>query len=66
MTMEEEVLQRGMAKGKAEGIAAGRQEGIEQGVRQARLEDARKMLDRGCDWGFVTDVTGIRQEDLAS
>jgi predicted transposase/invertase (TIGR01784 family) len=52
MTMEEEILQRGEKRG------------IEQGLRQKALEDARKMLDRGCDWTFITDVTGIRPEDL--
>lgn len=52
MTMEEEVLQRGIGQG------------IEQGIRSSKLEDARKMLDRGCDWAFVTDITGIKPEDL--
>jgi predicted transposase/invertase (TIGR01784 family) len=45
---------------KQEGI----EEGIEQGIRTSKLEDARKMLDRGCDWAFVTDITGIKPEDL--
>lgn len=50
----------GLAKGRAEGIEAG----LAQGIRTSKLEDARKMLDRGCDWAFVTDITGIKPEDL--
>jgi predicted transposase/invertase (TIGR01784 family) len=61
MTMEEEVLLRGEQRGLAKGVA----KGIEQGLRQNALENARKMLDRGCAWPFITDVTGIRPEDLA-
>lgn len=47
-----------------------KQEGIEQGraegLREKALDDARKMLDRGCDWSFITDITGIRPEDLTA
>jgi predicted transposase/invertase (TIGR01784 family) len=52
MTMEEEILQRGEKRG------------IEQGLRQKALEDAHKMLEHGIEWTVVTDVTGIRPEDL--
>jgi hypothetical protein len=37
---------------------------LQQGLHQNALDNARKMLERGCDWQFVTDVTGIRPEDL--
>ena len=57
MTMEEEILQRGEQRGI--------ERGIEQGLRKKALEDARKMLARGCDWEFVTDITGLKPEDLA-
>jgi hypothetical protein len=33
-------------------------------VRATKIEDARRMLARGCDWGFITDINGIRPEDL--
>ena len=48
------------------GMEKGKAKGLEEGLRQNAIENARKMLERGCDWEFVTDVTGIRQEDLAS
>ena len=53
MTWEEQILIRGKA------------EGLEEGIRASKLEDARKLLDRGCDWAFVTDITGIVPADLA-
>lgn len=49
---------------KQEGIEEGIERGIEQGLRQKALEDAQKMLDHGCDWSFVTTITGIKLEDL--
>lgn len=48
-----------------EGLEKGREDGLRQGLRENALENARKMLDRGCDWPFVTDVTGIKPEELA-
>ncbi|MBK8803315.1 MAG: hypothetical protein IPN71_14900 [Fibrobacteres bacterium] len=43
---------KGVAKAKAEGI------------QEAKLEDARKMLDHGISWAVITDVTGVKPEDL--
>jgi len=36
----------------------------EAAIRAKALEYARRLLDRGCDWDFVTDITGLRPEDL--
>jgi predicted transposase/invertase (TIGR01784 family) len=52
MTMEEQILERGMQKG------------LEQGLRQKALEDARKLQEHGVDWKIITDATGVRPEDL--
>jgi len=49
-------IEKGLAKSKAEGL--------EEGLRLARLDDARKMLARGYDWSDITEITGIRPEDL--
>jgi len=49
MTMEEEILQRGE----------------QRGIRASKLEDARRMRDHGIAWDIVTNVTGIKPEDLA-
>lgn len=45
-------------------MSKGREAGLEQGIRASKLEDARKMLARGCDWDFITDITGITASDL--
>jgi hypothetical protein len=47
------------------GIAKGRTQGLEEGIRTSKLEDARKMREHGIAWDIVTDVTGIKPEDLA-
>ncbi|MEN9353105.1 MAG: hypothetical protein RL318_430 [Fibrobacterota bacterium] len=59
-----EIMEWFKQEGIEEGIEKGIERGIEQGIRTSKLEDARKMLDRGCDWAFVTDITGIKPEDL--
>lgn len=39
--------------------------GMAQGLRQKALEDARKMREHGIGWDIVTDVTGIKPEELS-
>jgi hypothetical protein len=53
-------IQEGLEKGRLEG----REEGLEQGLRQKATEDARKMLEHGISWEIITDITGLRPEDL--
>ncbi len=72
MTMEEQILLRGeqlglkkgLEQGIEQGIEQGLEKGIEQGLRRKALEDAQKMREHDIDWGIVTDVTGIKPEDL--
>lgn len=59
-----EIIDWWVQEGLTKGLEQGLEKGVEKGLRQARLEDARRMLDRGCDWGFITDITGLHQEDL--
>lgn len=47
-------------------IQDGKAEGLEQGIRASKLEDARKMREHGIEWAIVTDVTGLKPEDLES
>lgn len=47
-----------------EGIEIGIERGIERGVRSKALDAAHKMREHGITWDIVTDVTGIRAEDL--
>jgi predicted transposase/invertase (TIGR01784 family) len=75
MTIADTLRQEGRAEAESEfvtmadtlrqeGKAEGKVEGLEQGIRATKLEDARRMLARGCDWDFITDINGIRPEDL--
>ena len=36
----------------------------QEGVRASKLEDARRMREHGIAWDVVTDITGVRPEDL--
>lgn len=49
---------------KQEGIAEGFVRGRTEGHLETALENARKMRNHGISWDIVTDVTGIKPEDL--
>ena len=57
--------QEGLEEGRAEGKAEGMERGLEEGLRQARFENARRMLAKGYAWSDITEITGIHPEDLA-
>ncbi len=57
-------LAKGLAEGLAEGKAAGLVAGLAAGKAEAMLETARKMQAKGLDWSDITEMTGIRREDL--
>ena len=46
------------------GLERGVRQGLDQGIRQKAFEDARRMLGHDISWAIITDVTGIRPEDL--
>lgn len=71
MTMlEEQAIASGMAKGLERGIeqglAKGLQQGLEQGIQTSKRDDARKMREHGISWDVITDITGLKPEDLQS
>ena len=45
-------------------IEKGKKEGLEQGAKQARLEDAQKMLERGLDIALIMDITGLSKKEI--
>ena len=59
-----EIINWWVQEGEAKGLSKGIERGLEQGLRQNAIDTARKMLDRGCDWSFVTDITGLRPEAM--
>ncbi len=56
--------QEGLELGKKEGLEEGLKEGLKEGAHQKALEDARRLVGHGISWDIITDVTGIRPEDL--
>lgn len=46
------------------GIVKGVKQGIEQGMQAKAREDARRMREHGIAWGVVTNITGVKPEDL--
>lgn len=59
-----EILNIWIEEGRKQGLEKGMETGLEKGLRQARLEDARRMFERGYEWEAITDITQLRPEDL--
>lgn len=47
------------------GMKKGRQEGVQKGIRQAKLEDAKKMREKGIAYAMVKEITGLSDDELA-
>ena len=60
MTLEEQILLRGEARGIEKGI----EQGIAKGTRATKIEDARKLVEHGVSWEVITNATGVKPEDL--
>ncbi|OAT76898.1 hypothetical protein A9B99_06165 [Mangrovibacter phragmitis] len=43
----------------------GWKQGVREGERQVALKIARGLLQRGAEYQFITEVTGVTQDDLA-
>lgn len=62
----EQGLERGIEQGIEQGLAKGLQQGLEQGIQTSKRDDARKMREHGISWDVITDITGLKPEDLQS
>ncbi len=47
-----------------QGKQEGKQEGLEEGEKKAKLEDARRMLERGYPLDDICDITGLSREEV--
>ena len=56
--------QREMREAEEKGLKTGLKQGLEQGERNARLEDARRMLKYGDSVEKITDITGLSIEEI--
>ena len=70
MTIAQQLEQKGIEIGRAEGIELGEQRGMEkgrsEGKREATLEIARVMLQRGLERKTIMEMTGLSSDDLAN
>ncbi len=58
-------MAKGMAKGFAQGIEQGMKQGIEQGKKSERLQNARKMIEKGIPPTDIADITGLSLEEIS-
>ena len=63
-TAREEAEKVGWTEGHAKGREEGRREGRDEGKKEERLQIAEKMLAAGIPISQITEITGLRQEDL--
>ena len=49
----------GRIEGCAEGLAEGRAEGLTEGRVKEKLENAKRMKDKGCAIDFIAEITGL-------
>lgn len=47
------------------GMEKGIEQGIEKGLEKAKIEDARRMLEKSLDDHLILDITGLPEEKLA-
>lgn len=59
-----EGLEKGLAEGRAEGRAEGLEKGRAEGTKQAQIDIARKLKDRGCAVEEIADITGLTLNEL--
>ena len=72
--MLEEGIARGRAEGKAEGLAEGKAEGLAEGmekgkaegIKENQLNTARKMLKLGMTIEEISEITGLTKEEISS
>ncbi|MFP4520682.1 MAG: Rpn family recombination-promoting nuclease/putative transposase, partial [Fibrobacterota bacterium] len=48
------------------GIKEGISKGIEKGIEKGKIEDARRMLNKGCDIEFVSEITGLSRRKISA
>mgnify|MGYP003300377024 FL=1 len=54
----------GHAEGLKEGRAEGLKEGLEKGRAEEKIENAKKMKDKGSPLDFIADITGLTIEEI--
>ena len=56
------MTERGLKEGLEKGLKQGIEQGIERGIEQAKLEDARNMINYGLDDDIIVKCTGLERK----
>ena len=56
----------GRLEGKAEGLKEGLSKGKMEGVKEERMQTARRMKAKGLALEFISEITGLSSEEIAS
>ncbi len=64
-TAHNDGLKQGIEKGREEGKQEGIEQGIEQGEYQAKINTARKLLQREMDLADIADITGLSETEIS-
>ena len=63
---KEKIHRKDINTAKFEGYNEGHAEGISQGYNEAKLEDARRMLEKNISLEDISDITGLSSEYINS
>ena len=61
-----EGLAEGKAEGLAEGMIKGKAEGLAQGIKETKLSTALKMLKLGMNIEEISEITGLTKEEIGN
>ena len=61
---KETYLRIGREEGKEVGQKEGRAEGEAIGARKTRLQNAKKMLEKGLDINLIKEITGLSEKEI--
>ena len=61
-----EMLEEGIARGRAEGLAEGMEKGKAEGIRENQLSTARKMLKLGMAIEEISEITGLTKDEIGN
>ncbi len=57
---------KGIEIGEKKGIEKGLKQGIEEGEKRNKLMTAKKLLKKGLDISIITEVIGLKEEDIVN
>jgi predicted transposase/invertase (TIGR01784 family) len=57
-------LQKGLQEGLQQGLQKGLQKGLQEGEFKAKIETAKKLIQKGIDIKIIMEATGLSKKDL--